>query len=92
MPKKSLTLRYQRNGKDRKGQKQTEETLEDMEKFTAKLAKVNKEVTSALSKAELAAAKTQKKRKISPIQNHRSFSDSAKISIPSITISRSGLM
>ena len=44
-----------------KRQKQTEDTLEDMEKFTAKLAKVNKEVTSALSKAELAAAKRKRR-------------------------------
>lgn len=42
-------------------QKQTKETLDDMNQFAARLAKVNKEITSALSKAELATAKRKRK-------------------------------
>lgn len=42
-------------------QKQTKETLDDMNQFAARLAKVNKEITSALSKAELATAERKRK-------------------------------
>lgn len=42
-------------------QKQTKETLDDMNQFAARLAKVNKEITSALSKVELATAKRKRK-------------------------------
>ena len=42
-------------------QKQTKGTLDDMNQFAARLAKVNKEITSALSKAELATAKRKRK-------------------------------
>lgn len=42
-------------------QKQTKGTLDDMNQFAARLAKVNKEITSALSKVELATAKRKRK-------------------------------